>query len=117
EAHRLLEEAISAQRDMDLFESMVLTKPPGTFDNDAFPTSDLGNAEVFEQIYGDVICYDAIRARWLWWNHHRWNPLPEPILNRFAEATIRQRRGAAVPAAGFDKNKAAVIRLYDRLEQ
>jgi P4 family phage/plasmid primase-like protien len=57
----------------------------------SFNLTDSGNAEYFAARYGADIKYDHLRARWLLFRDHRWQPDADAEIRRLAKAAMRER--------------------------
>lgn len=79
-------------------------------DRTDFPTTDLGNAELFAYVYGDHVRFDHKRQRWLLFrdNDHQWRPDRDGELARLAKATARERLRRAADIDDTKLRNAAV---------
>lgn len=54
--------------------------------------NDVGNAQYFVAMYGDLVRFDHACKRWLRWGLHRWEPDVDGAVRRMAVEALRQRR-------------------------
>jgi putative DNA primase/helicase len=73
------------------------------------PTSDAGNAECMELLYGEQFRYCHDRKKWLAWDGNRWKLDGDGAAERAALATIRARRAAAAPIEEPDRARKAFL--------
>lgn len=65
--------------------------PPGGFSVIRFNCTDVGNAELFAALYGDLVRYDYCRKRWLIWSGRWWRADVDGEVARLAKEAARTR--------------------------
>ena len=66
------------------------------------PRTDVGDAELFVQLFGDRVRYDHERERFLLWRSHRWEHDKDGERYRLAVRAARTRQHAGVELGGKD---------------
>lgn len=56
-----------------------------------YPRTDLGNADYFCDLFGDILRFDQSRKRWLIWRGHRWEPDELKRAEEAAQTAARYR--------------------------
>ena len=69
------------------------------------PRTDVGDAELFVQLFGDRIRYDHERERFLLWRSHRWEADKDGERYRLAVQAARTRQHAAIELGDDDLRK------------
>lgn len=75
------------------------------------PRTDVGDAELFVELFGDRVRYDHERAQFLIWRRHRWEVDRDGERYRMAVRAARTRQHAAIEMEGKD---AEDLRKYGR---
>ena len=73
-----------------------------------FPSSDLGNAELFAHVHGDHVRFDYTRLHFDW---HTWRRDADAEVHRLLQATIRGRLAEAQTLADDARRKLALWAL------
>jgi putative DNA primase/helicase len=81
-----------------------------------YDTTDSGNADLFEGLFGDRVCWDHRRGRWLLWDGVRWAPDADGEVVRLARRAA-QVRYAKAPEQGDQAEKQAKWALSSQSQQ
>lgn len=73
------------------------------------PTSDAGNAECMELLYGEQFRYCHDRKKWLGWDGNRWKLDGDGAAERAALLTVRARRAGAAQIQDTDQARKAFL--------
>jgi putative DNA primase/helicase len=83
------------------------TAPAPPRDPNAYPFTDLGNAELFKDVFGYHWCFDHRRGKWMRWHEHWWQVDESIEVWEHAFATARLRQKAAAECADEERREAA----------